>query len=179
MAYRDDFYTVENIIGITGPVNQLPTVYFRDSRTGEYGHITQVHGYDWNAGRTEVIVDRGWRIVNQCLGGCNCKLSTAHEIDGKGRCFHPSRNKFIPRANLSPSEFDVVKQAIWNCPYMKTDPMTTRGRIRQDGEYQRLWNELHATTRNPGASRGRRGAIDYTASGLANRVYGIVYPNRV
>jgi hypothetical protein len=174
MGYRDDFYTTENIVGITGPVNELPTVYFKDTKTGEFGHITQVHSADWNAGRTEVAKDAGSQIVNKCPGGCGCGQSTAHEIDGQGRCFHPSRNVFVPRGALSAGDLDVVKQAIWRCPYMKTDPMTESGRDEQDEAYDKKWNEAHAKD-----ARGRRGAIDYTASGLANRVYGIAYPNRL
>src|SRR5215207_5971944 len=87
MGYRDDFYKVENIVGITGPVNELPTVYFKDAATGEFGHITQVHSADWNAGRTEVAKDAGWKIVNECTGGCSCGQNTAHEINGAGQCF--------------------------------------------------------------------------------------------
>lgn len=179
MGDRDDFYTTDNIIGITGPVNELPTVYFRNAVTGEYGHITQVHSADWNAGRTEVAIDPGWKIVNECTGGCNCQQKTAHEIDGTGRCFHPSRNKFVGRDMLSESDLAVVKQAIWRCPYMKTDPMTVEGRNALDGMYDRAWDAAHSVGSRTPEGRGRRGAIDYTASGLANRVYGIAYPNRL
>jgi hypothetical protein len=179
MGYRDDFFTVENIVGITGPVNELPTVYFKDTATGEFGHITQVHSADWNAGRTEVATDAGWQIVNRCTGGCGCGQNTAHEIDGAGQCFHPSRNVFYARNTLSASDLDVVKQAIWRCPYMKTDPMTARGRDAQDVIYDAAWAEAHSEGARTPTGRGRRGAIDYTASGLANRVYGIAYPNRL
>jgi hypothetical protein len=181
MGYRDDFYKVENIFGITGPVHELPTVYFKDAESGEYGHITQVHTFDWNAGRTEVSIDRGWTIVNKCTGGCGCGQNTAHEINGQGQCFHPSRNKFVSLEELlklSESDHNVVEQAIWRCPYMKTDPMDNQERVNQSAIYEWNWNAAHSRGARTPTGRGRRGAIDYTASGLANRVYRIAYPNR-
>lgn len=174
MGDRDDFYVAENMIGITGPVHELPTVYFFNQKSGEYGHITQVHAADWNAGRTTVDVDRGWKIVNQCGGACKCGRSTAHEFNGRGEMIHPSRNVFVARADMAPGDIEVAMQAIYRCPYYKTDPMTQKGRDQEDVRYDALWQERH----QKGPS-GRRGAIDYTAEGLANRVYGIAYPDRV
>ena len=178
MAYRDDFYTVANIIGITGPVNELPTVYFKNTATGEYGHITQIHHYDWNVGRTGVVTDGGWTIVNQCTQACGCGKDAAHEYNGRGQCFHVSRNKFVPVNQLSADELAVAEQAIWRCPYKKTDPLNWVLRNALDQIYARRWNEAHSVGARTPQGRGRRGAVDYTASGLANRVYKIVYPNR-
>ena len=174
MGYRDDFYKLENIIGITGPIDSLPSVYFQNTKTGEFGHITQVHYYDWNQGRCPVVVDKGYQIKNECGGGCSCGNASAHEYDGRGRCFHPSRAQFVPRASLSKEQLSVVAQAIWRCPLEKTDPMTERGRDRQDVLYEQIWD--HAHTKGPG---GRRHAIDYTAQRLQNHVLKIAYPDRV
>lgn len=39
MGHRDDFFTRANIIGITGPVHELPCACFKNA-AGEYGHIS-------------------------------------------------------------------------------------------------------------------------------------------
>ena len=173
MGHRDDFYVRGNIIGITGPVHELPSVYFK-SAAGEYGHITQVHGCDFNWGRTTVTRDPGWRITNTCPDSCKCGADASHEIAGNGVCFHVSRNKFKPIAELSAADLDVVAEAIHRCPYAKTDPGYEDLRDEEEARFEKLWGDRHQKL--PG---GRRGAIDYTAEGLANRVYGIAYPGRL
>ncbi|GAB6905031.1 hypothetical protein DESC_700167 [Desulfosarcina cetonica] len=173
MGYRDDFYKLENIIGITGPIDSLPSVYFQDTKTGEYGHITQVHYYDWNQGRCPVKKDPGYRIENKCGGGCKCGRSAAHEFNGRGVCFHPSRSIFVPRSDLSGGQLEVVAQAIWRCPHEKTDPMNWDERDRQDVMYQQRWLDAHQK-----GPRGRRNAINYTALGLTNQLLKIAYPHR-
>lgn len=171
MGYRDDFYTVENIIGITGPVDALPTVYFEDPVFYEFGHITQVHMADWNQGRTRVEMDPGYKILNQCGGGCMCQRHAAHEFNGKGECIHPSRSVFIERKYLTKDEMAVVCQAIWRCPHMKTDPETSAGRRRQQAAYNKRWADVE--------KKGRRHGVNFTALGLANRVFQAIYPSRV
>lgn len=173
MGYRDDFYKVENIIGITGPIDSLPSVYFKDTKTGEYGHITQVHAYDWNQGRSHVEKDPGYRIENKCGGGCVCGRAAAHEFNGDGKCFHPSRSVFVPRSDLSTDQLAVVTQAIWRCPHEKTDPMDWDERDKQDDLYQKKWDDAHKK-----GPRGRRNAIDYTAEGLTNQIFKIAHPDR-
>lgn len=173
MGYRDDFYVRGNIIGITGPVQELPSVYFK-SKDGEYGHITQVHHYTFNWGRTDVTKDPGWQITNTCPRQCGCGSASSHEIDGKGRVFHVSRGVFRPLSELSAGDLDVVSEAIHRCPNQKTDPLNTPGRQAEEQRFAQEWNEAHA--RGPG---GRRGAVDFTASGLANKVYGIAHPGRL
>lgn len=173
MGYRDDFFILENIVGITGPVNELPSVYFRNRR-GEFGHITQVHNSSYNWGRTHVRTDPGWQIVNMCPPQCGCGRSGSHEIDGRGRVFHVSRSIFVPVASLSNSDLHVAAESIHRCPYMKTDPRTRTGRRQEEQRFQALWQERHQKD-----ALGRRGAIDYTAEGLANQALKIAYPNRL
>ncbi len=173
MGYRDDFYKIENIIGITGPVDSMPSVYFKNAASGEYGHITQVHYYDWNQGRCPVEIDPGYRIENACGGGCSCGSASAHEFNGNGDCFHPSRSTFVARADLSAEDLAVVAQAIWRCPNQKTDPMDWGQRDQQELADQQKWLDAHK--KGPG---GRRNAIDYTAQGLVNPLLKIAYPHR-
>jgi hypothetical protein len=172
MGHRDDFYVRDNIIGITGPVNELPSVYFQNAG-GEYGHITQVHYYDFNWGRTQVTTDKGWKITNTCPASCGCGQETSHEIGGDGKCFHRSRSKFKALAELTKSELDVVAEAIFRCPFAKTDPGYTALRVEEEKRFQKLWGQRHEKD-----ARGRRGAIDYTGEGLANEVFKIVHPDR-
>ncbi|CAN7380674.1 hypothetical protein LJR289_002240 [Pseudoduganella sp. LjRoot289] len=174
MGYRDDFYKIENIIGITGPIESLPSVYFQDKKTGEFGHITQIHGCDWNQGRSTVQTDPGYQILNACGGGCSCKRAAAHEYNGQGRCFHPSRSLFVASGALSKEKMEVVAQAIWRCPLEKTDPLDDRERDMQDIIYTDMWRDAHQ--KGPG---GRRNAIDYTGQRLANPLLKIVHPTRV
>jgi len=174
MGYRDDLYTVANITGITGPVDSLPSVYFKNPLTNEYGHITQVHGKDWNQGRSAVKTDAGYVIKNECGGGCHCGKPVSHEYNGDGTCFHHSRAVYVPRASLSATDLEVVAQAVWRCPLQKTDPRTKVGRAQQDAMYEDKWNDAHQ--KGPG---GRRNAIDYTAEGLSNRLLKISHPDRL
>jgi hypothetical protein len=206
MANRDDFYIVENIIGITGPVHDLPSVYFQND-DWEYGHITQVHRANWNWGRTEVKTDKTWRITNVCPNPnpkkCKCRgrKEVSHEIKdselrGKDWVFHASRDKFTPVDQLTLDELSVVAQAIFRCPYMKSDPLYDEKRAEDEERYQKLWVARHEKgprlVVRQGAiddeeraviftrgGRGRRGAIAYTGEGLANELLKSAYPKRV
>lgn len=173
MGYRDDFFIVQNIIGYTGPLHELPSVYFRTKL--EYGHITQVHPHSFNWGRTEVKTDPDWKITNECPGPDKCRdaphSKRSHEINGQGRAFHRSRDLFVEVT--SQEERAILAQAIYRCPLMKTDPHGSDDRKQQERDYKDLWEERHE---RPG---GRRGAIDYTGERLANRLLGVAYPNRV
>lgn len=84
MAYREDFYTVENIIGYTGNVNLNPTVYFQ--KGNYFGRITQDHSCKDNIGRNEVRFAMDYRIENDG--------AKAHEFY-KGCRRHSSRNIFM------------------------------------------------------------------------------------
>ena len=173
MGYRDDFYVVDNIIGITGKVHELPSVYFQNA-AGDFGHITQVHQSTYNWGRTTVRNDPGWEITNLCPLQCGCRRIAAHEINGAGRVFHKSRSIYKTVAMLSTGDMDVVAEAIHRCPYEKTDPHARGARRAEEQRFAQEWTDAHAPL--PG---GRRGAVDFTASGLANKAYGIAYPGRV
>ncbi len=173
MGYRDDFYIQANIIGITGDVERLPSVYFQNAQ-GEYGHITQVHSRDYNWGRTVVRNDPGWHISNVCPPDHACGAAVSHEVDGNGRFFHVSRSAFVAVAAMSAGDLDVAAQAIHRCPYEKTDPRSRAGRAAEQERFADLWDERHARD-----AKGRRGAIDYTADGLANRLLQVAYPDRL
>lgn len=181
MGYRDDFYVRANIIGVTGRVNELPSVYFRTP--AEYGHITQIHADHWNWGRTPVITDPGWSITNICPLACNCRQIVSHELNGKGAVIHSSRTHFKTWNMLTPQEQDVCAEAIHRCPFMKTDPYYDMALSQQQADAQRAQLQ-HATTamwvaRHRPLPGGRRGAINYTGEGLANKLIGIVYPHRL
>jgi hypothetical protein len=185
MGYRDDFYVYDNILGITGQLYRLPTVYFK-SAAGEYGHITQVHGDDFNWGRTEVVRDEGWQITNDCpQGKCEmCEGETlAHEVNGNGWVFHVSRNEFVPKDELIGGGVDVAAQAIYRCPYKKTDPFThdryveffkAPGLADQLRDTQNAAHKADWDARNKyrgGMPRHARwAAVDYTGERLVNRL---------
>jgi len=181
MGYRDDFYVRENIIGITGRVHDLPSVYFR--KGNEYGHITQIHAFHWNWGRTPVLADAGWSITNLCPSSCNCREIVSHEINGDGQVIHRSRTHFKSRDMLTADQQNVCAEAIHRCPFMKTDPYydLTLSPDKQDEKREQLQHTSTAmwTARHTPLPGGRRGAINYTGEGLANQLLGIAYPHRL
>lgn len=83
MAYRDDFYKKENILGYTGDLNKNPTVYFADAGGDSprlvniggkdqvlvtFGHITQHHDLADNIGRGIVLESHSYSIYNNAKG---------------------------------------------------------------------------------------------------------------
>lgn len=112
MTYRDDFYTVRNIIGYTGDLMYYPTVYFK--RGHEYGHITQHHMLPYNIGREEVFFHPQYHVGNYVSGG------RLHGIEWEGaRAIHPSRNKFIRRELFSTGVLLTLSEAIFRFPDLK------------------------------------------------------------
>jgi hypothetical protein len=112
MGYRDDFYTLRNIIGYTGDLNYLPTVYFQ--RGQEFGHITQYHNRGYNVGREEVESHPCYRIINVKRDG------HIHSTEWKGsHNFHTSRTRFIARALLKPFDLTTLSVAIFRFREMK------------------------------------------------------------
>jgi len=122
MGYEDELYKAENIIGITGPVFELPTVYFWSSETFRAGHITQVHASTFNQGRCQPYEPlRNYQIINECGGSCKCKKATAHEfLDGN--FFHPSRAAFVPFNDLNEKEQGEVPKCLMLVQHRKSDP---------------------------------------------------------
>lgn len=112
MAYRNDFYNLRNIIGYTGDLRYLPTVYFR--RGHEYGHITQHHMLPYNVGREDVAYHRGYHISNYYRGG------RIHAIEWEGsQEVHTSRNPFITRDRFNPGDLLTLSEAIFRFPDRK------------------------------------------------------------
>ncbi len=108
MGYRDDFYVAENLIGYTGELNKMPSVYFK--KGGQFGHITQYHDVRPNIGREPVYEDDSYEIVNvdgHCVESCG------------GKVFHKSRNLFIEASTLSEDQRAVLMQSVWKCPEKK------------------------------------------------------------
>ena len=152
MPYRDDFYCAENLIGYTGKLNDFPSVYFSKLSTGEFGHITQKHPIKGNEGREVVLTsDGGYRAVNEDVTDKDGEVHNAFkEYCGK-RCFHQSRNEFIPK---DASNEGVLLQAITAFPNEK--PFAT-WRDYGNGRVE-LGPELTKRGR-PKDALGRRGAI--------------------
>lgn len=86
MAYRDDFYCAENILGYTGDLTKETTitVYFADAGGAnpklqtvdgqqkvvvQFGHITQVHDNAANVGREAVREAYSYSIANVMYDG--------------------------------------------------------------------------------------------------------------
>jgi hypothetical protein len=87
MAYRPDVYREENIVGHTGRLGYLPTVYFEKGM--EFGRITQTHKKQCNIGRNKVRDLRFYVRTN------DPSLREQYE-DTDGRGFHhTSRSKFV------------------------------------------------------------------------------------
>jgi len=106
MAYRDDFYCAENILGYSGSLHEFPTVYFLTSK--EYGHITQEHGYGQNVGRQQVEDAAGYTIGNEPVNGTPKLLEKVN-----GRVFHESRTTLTKVTKSDADAFAVCSQAIW------------------------------------------------------------------
>lgn len=112
MAYRNDLYNVRNIIGYTGDLRYLPTVYFQ--RGHEYGHITQHHMLPFNVGREEVSFHLKYRITNYYRGG------RIHAIEWEGNEeIHTSRNPFITRERFGHGDLLTLSAAMYRCPDLK------------------------------------------------------------
>lgn len=117
MGYRDDFYTIGNIVGYTGELNDFPSVYFQTATLR--GHITQAHGYVQNVGRQQVESAVGYVLDNELVNG-EMKLVEKQN----GVIFHESRStlKRIDPNNFETVSFEVLgilAQAIWNHPNEK------------------------------------------------------------
>ena len=109
MAYRDDFYHADNIIGYSGTLHEFPTIYFLTAK--EYGHITQEHGYGQNVGRQEVRNAAGYTIGNESVKG---KLKLLEKMNG--RVFHESRTTLTKVSKSDVDAFAICSQVIWKYP---------------------------------------------------------------
>lgn len=126
MGYRDDFYTVENIIGYTGNLNDFPTIYFRKlnmvTDQTMYGHITQRHIDSTNVGRMAVDSAKHYQIRNERVGGVTGEMKSIERRDGQ--IFHESRSQFTPIPRFGGGAAGaaaraIAAQAIRNCQQEK------------------------------------------------------------
>lgn len=118
MANFDEFYQVWNIIGYTGKLNELPTVYFLSDEFA--GHITQQHRNPRNVGRDVPSPREGYVFGNIGIPGINeIRLVETHLVQGWD---HVSRNAmvFIDQAKPDMKVVSVLAQAIWRCKGMKS-----------------------------------------------------------
>ena len=125
MGYRDDFYTIENVVGLTGSLQDNPTVYFMTE--DEAGHITQAHGNKKNIGRGMVLATEGYSMKNIY----NAKKGKFHLVELMGdKIIHPSRNPFVAVPNLEnrPSEKAIFEKAILKFKQVK---IREAGAVRQ------------------------------------------------
>lgn len=114
MGYSDSFYVVDNIVGYTGKVNELPTVYFEDESA--YGHITQQHKYDWNVGREALRSREGYSTANTDEGSDHVRLL---ELSGD-KVIHESRNEMISLEGMSSGDKAILAQSIWRYTDIKS-----------------------------------------------------------
>ncbi len=121
-GYRPDLYRPENIIGYTGSIHKMPTVYFMNETY--FGRITQQHKLKWNIGR-EPVGDRfppgyHYRIQNIVKNGVLKAREYWVANDGSDKIrIHPSRNKFIDCSRKGAKTFALLSQAIWRFPAIK------------------------------------------------------------
>jgi hypothetical protein len=121
MGYRDDFYTIDNIVGYTaadGDITQAPSVYFETNT--EHGRITQVHSNQDNVGRNtvmhkELFVWQGNLCTLYEYSATNRDYRSKYRLherylDPEGlqwsRFSHPSRNQIV--TNLTPQQKEIL-----------------------------------------------------------------------
>jgi hypothetical protein len=109
MGYQDIFYTADNMIGYTGQVHKMPTVYFRKGNA--WGRITQYHSNNLNIGRNVVRVKAGYTIANENVNG---EEKCVERVNGKP--LHTSRNRLITNDSIGEEDRAVLLQAIWKYP---------------------------------------------------------------
>ena len=131
-SYKPEFYRPENIIGYSGDLNDSPTVYFKDSDTGEFGHITQRHE-DWNVGREEVgEASAGYNYVIENgldQDGNNVTMEKfVHPMLGATLPFNISHARFVDGRRLHMRELALLALAIWQFPEKKPRPRRWGGR---------------------------------------------------
>lgn len=144
-SYAPLFYVRNNIIGYTGELERMPTVYFNDGE--HHGHITQAHSDPSNIGR-EMVQDvhaDGYTYVirNEEFRESGVLVERAVEgwVDSRGKMIgqgHLSRSKFtsfdhmgvrydrgadgtlvrVEGANLA-KILNALMIAVRNFPYMK------------------------------------------------------------
>lgn len=113
MGYRDDFFVVDNIVGYTGKLHDLPTVYFESE--AEVSHITQQHDIKDNIGREAVFSREGYHAGNTDEGGEKARLL---ELKGSN-LIHESRNEMISVEGMPSKDQSLLAQSIWSFQELK------------------------------------------------------------
>ena len=123
MAYYDQLYQMQNIVGYTGDLHRHPTVYFISEELNLAGHITQAHPWPQNVGRTEPFPTDGYRMVNERKPHGTVLVEYYYNW-----AFHVSRNRFIALGThargggadrFDVAAFAILAQSIRNCPHEK------------------------------------------------------------
>lgn len=115
MGYRDDFYVAENLIGYSGQLHKMPTVYFKNGNS--FGHITQYHEIPQNTGREPVDSDPNYQIGNEMINGV-LKLVERTGPTPKD-IFHESRSCLTSAVGLDADSKAILMQSLWKCPEKK------------------------------------------------------------
>ncbi len=135
MAFYDNLYSFENIVGYTGQLHNFPTVYFQSQQHNLVGHITQAHPFPQNVGRTDPLPLTGYRWENKPTPQGEVLMEYFNNIK-----FHTSRNKFIElgtsvRGNgadrFDMAAFAILAQSIRNCPHQKQMDVFSKRDIRK------------------------------------------------
>jgi hypothetical protein len=116
MAYANDFYKIENVVGYTGDlVKRVGSLYFQDRLQNKYGRITMGHSDADNNGRGVVHATTNYKRKNMFLdedldtvsderspwyqkGGFKTKVQVEYVDD---QIVHVSRGQFI---KINPKE---------------------------------------------------------------------------
>lgn len=126
MGHRDDFYRVDHIIGYTGKIGKLPTVYFRrEIDMGiEFGRITQTYPRKSNIGRGRVHVERDYKVYNVQVKESVLFLFTKIRTQAfeyyDGDVQHISRNAFVKKEDFEENDLNVLAQSIIKFTEKKT-----------------------------------------------------------
>ncbi len=114
MGYRDDFYNETHYIGRTGNSNSTATYYFHNTKTHEFGHITQHHEVGNNIGREKVLTDLLYQYQKPPYTTLFWEFSPKHMPKSTP---HTSRNKFT---RASQAHLSALKITLKHFTKMKT-----------------------------------------------------------
>ncbi|MEM7212430.1 MAG: hypothetical protein AAF479_11145 [Pseudomonadota bacterium] len=127
MGYRDDFFKADHIIGYTGKIDKLPTVYFRrEVENGfEFGRITQHYPDDkTNVGRGVVRIARDYKIYNFQVKESFLLLfskTVTHSFEYyEKNVRHESRSAFVGADDFKQNDINLLTQSIVKFTTIKT-----------------------------------------------------------
>lgn len=158
MGYRDDFYSVANIVGYTGNLDDNPTVYFETDE--EQGHITQAHKKADNVGRGVVYTIEGYSKENVYFTATKDDPGGWHLVEMyDGKSVHKSRNPYIAVPNLDsrPALKKILEKAILTHTKIKSRYVKYEKRKNVSVSKSSIAHKPVLAHQGPG--RSRRGAF--------------------